>query len=706
MQAISEELIRSQPRQSHILRIGGEKTILERQLSMHFESFTVIDTSDEASIPRATIETKFSSSQQTNHHDFIDVRDGVVDTAFSCDFFQWSLPNQFAAYLLETRRMLKVGGEFIFSMIVTEMPLIDDVKNLSFIYSLDSVIHAAIQSGFMLNEYRRIEMLPEGIGVSRFLIKLVKTTREVGSTAEVASYLTPKRAYTETVIASIEQVETWNQLEEACRAYHRRDIKSFEEIINSVHRSPAVLSADLMHVLAVLSSLAPSFKPAKSEITHHPLRFEKSNIVSSYKRYFGLSEGGVNLLAALRKTDQCALQRLFDVVSATKQRQRTVFVLGNGGSYDNARVIAKSFASLGIKARVPGDGTTYFEGDYRLAFRKSLESEGLLPGDLVLGLSGSGNSPNIIEAFDFALSVGAEVFALGGRDGGQMRTVVGNDRSLIAKSDCMEAIEDIHCALGVIVAQSIKNGVSPKDVQGSLCRCFESALSDRVIAQLANLAIALLKTVENSSSLYVVGSSIAANHFRADAQRGFTNGLPLRGICAPELYTTNSGMATANDDGPDFLLIDGIAKFKLSDRDFALLFDFPSEGGRLVIVKDWLIKQRTPFLVVGGEGSDFDFSEFFGQFEPEFVGACIAHATGVVLRDLLWERWQVRELGGIEKNLNLNGQRKLTQKEAEKLKNRLVQELIISENETITFCYGKVYAALDPSLFGLEPGYY
>lgn len=69
----------------------------------------------------------------------------------------------------------------------------------------------------------------------------------------------------------------------------------------------------------------------------------------------------------------------------------------------------------------------------------------LRPGDVVLAISGSGNSRNIIAALEIANSAGARTLGLAGFEGGRMRAMCRN--CLVVPSNNMEIIEDVHMAV-------------------------------------------------------------------------------------------------------------------------------------------------------------------------------------------------------------------------------------------------------------------
>lgn len=95
------------------------------------------------------------------------------------------------------------------------------------------------------------------------------------------------------------------------------------------------------------------------------------------------------------------------LAEAVKKAGR-VYIIGNGGSYANASHIANDLLSVGVKAYTLDSATlTAFANDYgyETVFARWIKVVGE-PGDLLIALSGSGKSPNILNAIDSAKSCG------------------------------------------------------------------------------------------------------------------------------------------------------------------------------------------------------------------------------------------------------------------------------------------------------------
>jgi D-sedoheptulose 7-phosphate isomerase len=77
----------------------------------------------------------------------------------------------------------------------------------------------------------------------------------------------------------------------------------------------------------------------------------------------------------------------------------------------------------------------------------------LLPGDLLITVSGSGNSKNVVRATEVANKMGVDTLTICGYDGGQLKTI--SDNSVWIKSHDMQICEDAHLVFGHMVMKSI-----------------------------------------------------------------------------------------------------------------------------------------------------------------------------------------------------------------------------------------------------------
>ena len=145
-----------------------------------------------------------------------------------------------------------------------------------------------------------------------------------------------------------------------------------------------------------------------------------------------------------------------DVLLSANYVGSTVFTLGNGGSASTASHFACDLAKgtitpgrprfrvVALTDNVPLMTAWGNDVSYEAIFAEQLR--GLMRrGDVVVAISGSGNSPNVLRAVDLARQMGGITIGLSGFAGGELSTLV--DVPVVVPCECMEQIEDIHLTL-------------------------------------------------------------------------------------------------------------------------------------------------------------------------------------------------------------------------------------------------------------------
>lgn len=164
----------------------------------------------------------------------------------------------------------------------------------------------------------------------------------------------------------------------------------------------------------------------------------------------------------LLRVDTRQIQHLADAIYECYEKGRFVFICGNGGSGSNASHFCEDLgkstlrredfendAKKRLKVLSLTDNTPYIlawandEGFDRVFIEqlKNLAS----PGDLLIAISGSGNSPNVLRAVDWANRKGLKTIGCTGFSGGKLKTLA--QQNLHVPLDDMGIVESVHLTI-------------------------------------------------------------------------------------------------------------------------------------------------------------------------------------------------------------------------------------------------------------------
>jgi D-sedoheptulose 7-phosphate isomerase len=142
-----------------------------------------------------------------------------------------------------------------------------------------------------------------------------------------------------------------------------------------------------------------------------------------------------------------------------------VLLCGNGGSAADAQHISAELTGRYKTERLPlpaialttdTSAITAIGNDYGYDTVFSRQTEALAKSDdILIGISTSGNSQNVINAFEVAKKIGCKTISLVGKDGGKMSQT--SDISIIIPSDNTPRIQEMHITIGHIICQQIDN---------------------------------------------------------------------------------------------------------------------------------------------------------------------------------------------------------------------------------------------------------
>lgn len=160
------------------------------------------------------------------------------------------------------------------------------------------------------------------------------------------------------------------------------------------------------------------------------------------------------------------IEQVVQILHEARLNNQQVFIMGNGGSASTA---SHFVCDLGKNTRVQGvpnfrvmsltDNMALFSAlandeGYDKAFMQQLASH-IQPGDVVIGISTSGNSPNVVNAIELANSTPAKTIGFTGFESGKLGGMV--DVDLHVPSHLIEHVEDIHLVLEHLICKELRD---------------------------------------------------------------------------------------------------------------------------------------------------------------------------------------------------------------------------------------------------------
>lgn len=168
--------------------------------------------------------------------------------------------------------------------------------------------------------------------------------------------------------------------------------------------------------------------------------------------------------STLDALDAKAIESLVDAFHSTYEKGGIIYTMGNGGSGASASHAAGDFlkgASYGLDKRfrmiclndnLPSMMAIANDIGWESVFVEPLKNF-LSPNDLVIGISGSGNSKNVVNAIEYANEQGATTVAMSGFKGGKISQIATID--VHAPVADMEVTEDVHMVIFNIVKKQM-----------------------------------------------------------------------------------------------------------------------------------------------------------------------------------------------------------------------------------------------------------
>ena len=170
------------------------------------------------------------------------------------------------------------------------------------------------------------------------------------------------------------------------------------------------------------------------------------------------------LTRLLNELDSNELDVALGLIEKTWKSGKQIITLGNGGSSLTALHFINDWnKSIFMRTGIPFKGRSLVDNiglimsygndiSFEDVFIEQLKNL-LMPGDLVIAISGSGNSENVIRAVNYANEYGGKTLGLCGYDGGRLKTAAQN--KVWVNVDDMQLVEDVHSIFGHIVMQRL-----------------------------------------------------------------------------------------------------------------------------------------------------------------------------------------------------------------------------------------------------------
>jgi len=172
-----------------------------------------------------------------------------------------------------------------------------------------------------------------------------------------------------------------------------------------------------------------------------------------------------NLQQTIEQLPRHMIVEVIDILEKARNEGRQVFIMGNGGSASTASHFVcdlskntrqdglRPYRAIGLTDNMAIFSAYANDEGYENVFARQLASL-IDPGDIVIAISASGNSKNVLIAVDEAKRNDAKTIGFTGFDGGRLSTLV--DLNIHVKSDVIEHVEDIHLMLEHMIVRAIK----------------------------------------------------------------------------------------------------------------------------------------------------------------------------------------------------------------------------------------------------------
>jgi D-sedoheptulose 7-phosphate isomerase len=174
-----------------------------------------------------------------------------------------------------------------------------------------------------------------------------------------------------------------------------------------------------------------------------------------------------DLQRALSSIDERTVNEFIQIFRDARDSGRTIFLCGNGGSAATASHFAndlgkgghnfseKRFRVIALTDNVPWMTALANDVSYESVFVEQLKNFAQ-PGDVLFALSGSGNSPNVLRAVEYANSIGCLTLGVSAFGGGKLAQLV--QKPLVVDTKHMGRAEDAHMIITHLIGYFFMEG--------------------------------------------------------------------------------------------------------------------------------------------------------------------------------------------------------------------------------------------------------
>jgi D-sedoheptulose 7-phosphate isomerase len=171
------------------------------------------------------------------------------------------------------------------------------------------------------------------------------------------------------------------------------------------------------------------------------------------------------ILFAMEKDLIKKMDDIATVLLEARTDRKTIFIMGNGGSASTAShfvsdlskgtIVAgfSRFKAIALTDNIPTMLAWANDASYEDIFMEQLKNL-MEPGDVIIGISGSGNSANVVKAIEYANENGGITIGISGYDGGALLKCA--KVNIHAPSNYMQRVEDIHLLLEHLLTSLIR----------------------------------------------------------------------------------------------------------------------------------------------------------------------------------------------------------------------------------------------------------